>query len=372
MRPLMVKYQWILKKGERPVSSPFASRLARTLTPYVPGEQPVTRRLIKLNTNENPYPPAPAVREAIASAAADLRLYPDPRCAVLSDAIAGRHGCGLTGANVFVGNGSDEVLAFSFLAFFDPDSAILFPDITYSFYPVFAKLFSIPYRTVPLSGDFTVDVDAMCAPSGGVVFANPNAPTSIELPLAQVKKIIEAQPRDVVLVDEAYIEFGNASAVSLINDHPNLLVVKTFSKSHSLAGLRVGYALGDEGLIRTLTDVKDSFNSYPVDRLAQAGAAAAMREEAYCRKTIEAIRKTREESAAALRSMGFAMPDSHANFLFMRHERVHAEELMRRLRERGIIVRRFTGERTADRLRVTVGTEEEMRALIKGLEEILG
>lgn len=352
--------------------SPYASRLARTLTPYVPGEQPAARRLIKLNTNENPYPPAPAVLEAIAAAAGDLRLYPDPGCAALREAIARRHGCGLTGQNVFVGNGSDEVLAFSFLAFFDPGSPIVFPDITYSFYPVFAKLFSIPYRTVPLNPDFTLDVHGMSSPSGGVVFANPNAPTAIELPLSQVRRIVAAHPGKVVLLDEAYIEFGNESAVRLIKEYPNLLVVKTFSKSHALAGLRVGYALGDEGLIKTLNDVKDSFNSYPVDRLAQAGAAAALCEEAYYKKTIEAIRKTRDQSAAALRAMGFMMPDSNANFLFMQHERVHAIELMRRLREREIVVRRFTLERIKNRLRVTVGTEEQMGALISELKKILG
>lgn len=351
--------------------SSFASKLARSLTPYVPGEQPKHRRLIKLNTNENPYPPAPAVLEAIAAAAAELRLYPDPESAELREAVAKRHGFGLGAQNVFAGNGSDEVLGFSFLAFFDPDAPILFPDITYSFYPVYAKLFSIPHLPVPLNDDFTLDVEAMSAPSGGVVFANPNAPTSIELPLEQVRAILGAHPDKVVLVDEAYIEFGKESAVSLIGEHPNLLVVKTFSKSHALAGLRVGYALGQEHLIQILNNVKNSFNSYPVDRLAQAGAVASMRDEAYCSQAIDTVCKTREESARELCAMGFEMPDSSANFLFMKHRDRSAEELMRLLRERGVIVRRFLNPRIDNYLRVTVGTHEEMQVLIQELRDIL-
>ncbi|MFZ5974634.1 MAG: histidinol-phosphate transaminase [Bacillota bacterium] len=353
------------------MQSPFASRLAKTLTPYVPGEQPRLSRLIKLNTNENPYPPAPSVLEAIADAAGDLRRYPDPESVALRESIAKRHGFGLASKNVFTGNGSDEVLGFSFLAFFDPDAPIVFPDITYSFYPVYAKLFSIPFREVPLNDDFTLDVEAMAQPSGGVIFANPNAPTSIELPLVQVRRILDARPDCVVLVDEAYIEFGKESAVCLVQEYPNLLVVKTFSKSHALAGLRVGYALGHEDLIQTLNNVKNSFNSYPVDRLAQAGATAAMRDEAYCTQSIEAVCQTRQESMAALRAMGFEMPDSNANFLFMKHKAVPAAALMEQLRARGVIVRRFQNPRIENYLRVTVGTKEEMQVLMKELQDIV-
>lgn len=350
----------------------FKSRLAATLTPYVPGEQPRHARLIKLNTNENPYPPAPEVIEAIQGALNGLRLYPDPEALLLRESIARRHGHGLTYKNVFPGNGSDEVLGFSFMAFFDPDAPIVFPDITYSFYPVYAKLCSIPYRLAPLSDDLTVDVGAMCAPAGGVVFANPNAPTSIELPLDGVRRILDAHPDCVVLADEAYIEFGRESAVGLIAEYPNLLVVKTFSKSHALAGLRVGYALGHEDLIRTLFAVKDSFNSYPLDSLAQAGAAAAMEAEAYCAGRIRAICRTREESREALAALGFSMPEPGANFLFIEHERLAATDIMNALRAQGIIVRHFKTPRIENRLRVTVGTDQEMEALIDALREIVG
>ena len=346
------------------------SRRARALTPYTPGEQPRDRQFIKLNTNENPYPPSPKALEAIRAAAGeDLRLYPDPEAVSLRGTLAATYG--LKPEQVFVGNGSDEVLAFCFQAFFDPDRPILFPDVTYSFYPVFADLFGLQYRQVPLDGNFAIPLEPFMGNNGGVVIANPNAPTGRDLSLGDVRALAEGNPEAVVIVDEAYVDFGAQSAVPLVCDHPNLVVVQTMSKSRALAGLRVGYALADGNLIAALHSVKNSFNSYPLDRLALAGAVGALSEPDYLRQTAEKITATRRRTAEALRAMGFQVGDSAANFLFVTHPAVAAKALLDGLRQRGILVRWWDRPRISNHLRITVGTDEEMDALCAALRELV-
>lgn len=342
----------------------------RDMVPYTPGEQPKGRTFIKLNTNENPYPPSPKVLEAIRAAAGDLRLYPAPESAALREALAELYG--LRREQVFVGNGSDEVLALAFQAFFDPERTILFPDVTYSFYPVFARLYGLTYREVPLDGHFGVPVEAFLGNNGGVVLPNPNAPTGRALPLADIQRLAEGNPGAVVLIDEAYVDFGAESAVGLVDRYPNLLVVQTCSKSRSLAGLRVGFALGNENLIAALGCVKDSFNSYPLDRLAQAGALAAVQDRAYFQETTQKIIATRDRYTGRLRELGFQMEDSAANFLFITHPEVPGKALLDGLRERGILVRWWDRPRISNHLRVTVGTDGEMEALCRALEELTG
>lgn len=345
------------------------SKRCRDLTPYVPGEQPRGRKFIKLNTNENPYPPSPVVLQAIREAAADLRLYPEPTCLGVREVIAQDQG--IKSEQIFVGNGSDEVLSLAFAAFFDPDRPIRFADITYSFYPVFAAFYGLTYEEVPLDGNFAMPVKPFMEPCGGVVIANPNAPTGREVDFCDLRSIIDAAPDRVVIVDEAYVDFGARSAVELIGCCPNLLVVRTFSKSCSLAGLRVGYAMGSENLIAALNTVKDSFNSYPVDRLAQAGAVGAIRDKEYFRATIAKINATRDHTAGELREMGFTVCESSANFLFARHESVPGKIILDGLRNRGILVRWWDKSRIRDYLRITVGTEEDMKALCKAVGEII-
>lgn len=345
------------------------SQRCRKLTPYVPGEQPQGHRFIKLNTNENPYPPSRMVLKAIQDSAGDLRLYPDPACLALREVLSQSQG--VRPEQIFVGNGSDEVLSLAFAAFFDPERPIRFADITYSFYPVFASFYGLRYEEVPLDENFTLPVKPFLEPCGGVVIANPNAPTGREMEFCDLRAIIEADPGRVVIVDEAYVDFGARSTVELIGRCPNLLVVRTFSKSSSLAGLRVGYAMGDENLIAALNTVKDSFNSYPVDRLAQAGAIAAIRDQDYFRATVNKINSTRTCTANALRDMGFTVCDSAANFLFVSHEKVPARTLLDGLRERGILVRWWDKPRIRNYLRVTIGGEEDMRSLCLALEEVI-
>ena len=348
----------------------FWSRRARALTPYTPGEQPRQRRLIKLNTNENPYPPSPRALEAIRAAAGEgLRLYPDPEAVELRETLAAVYG--LKPEQVFVGNGSDEVLAFCFQAFFDPERPILFPDVTYSFYPVFAALFGLPYRQVPLDENFALPLEQFMGGNGGVVIANPNAPTGRDISLGDVRALAAGNPEAVVLVDEAYVDFGAQSAVPLVGEYPNLVVVQTMSKSRSLAGLRVGYALGDEDLIAALNCVKNSFNSYTLDRLALAGAAGALRDPKYLRTVTMKIASTRDRTADRLRRMGFQVTDSAANFLFATHPEASAKALLDGLREKGILVRWWDDPRIRDYLRITVGTDEEMDALCQALSELL-
>ena len=341
------------------------------LTPYVPGEQPKLTNLVKLNTNENPYGPSPKVLAALqAEVGESLRLYPDPNADRLKQAIAGHFG--LQPSQVFVGNGSDEVLAHVFQALLKHDAPVLFPDITYSFYPVYCGLYDIAYRTVPLTERFEIRVDDYFQPNGGIIFPNPNAPTGCPLSLGEIERLLQANPDSVVVVDEAYIDFGGESAVALIERHPQLLVVHTLSKSRSLAGLRVGYALGHPDLIEALTRVKDSFNSYPLDRFALAGGVAAMEDQDYFDETRLKGIASREKLVAQLRAMDFEVLPSAANFIFARHATRDGASLTAHLRERSIIVRHFRSpERIAPFMRITVGTDEECQALVDALKEIL-
>lgn len=354
-----------------PAKDHFWSEVARGLTPYVPGEQPKLPNLVKLNTNENPYGPSPKVLEALRLEAADsLRLYPDPHSDRLREAIAEFHG--VEAAQVFVGNGSDEVLAHAFLALLKHDQPVLFPDITYSFYPVYCGLYQIGYREIALTDSFEIRVDDYFVPSGGIIFPNPNAPTGRLLALSEIERVLQANTESVVVVDEAYIGFGGESAVSLVKRYPQLLVVHTLSKSHSLAGLRVGYAVGQAALIEALDRVKDSFNSYPLDRLAQAGAAAAMQDRAYFDETRGKVIATRTQLVNALTALGFDVLPSAANFIFARHPQNDGATLTAALRARSIIVRHFSKPaRIAPFLRITVGTDAQCEALLAALREIL-
>jgi histidinol-phosphate aminotransferase len=342
----------------------FWSNRIRSLTPYTAGEQPKNRKFIKLNANENPYPPSPKALEAIQQSADEaLRLYPDMEAASLRQALAKRHGVDFN--QVFVGNGSDEVLAFAFQAFYDAGAEIVFPDITYSFYPVYADLFGIKCRNVPLNDDFSVNVDSLCGGNDGVVIANPNAPTGMELPQSDIVRILEANPDVVVIVDEAYVDFGGQSAVNLIDRYPNLLVVQTFSKSRSLAGARIGYAMGNENLIQAINCVKNSFNSYTIDRIALAAATASVEDEAYFQEHCNKVIATRERTSEVLRQNGFTVYPSKTNFVFITHPTVAATELFAGLRERGILVRYFNKPRIDNCLRVTIGTDKEMDAFLE-------
>ena len=352
--------------------SRFWSATVRALQPYVPGEQPKLPNLVKLNTNENPYGPSPKVLEAIRQEAGEsLKLYPDPASLGLREAIAAFYG-NVGPANVFVGNGSDEVLAHAFLALLKHERPILFPDITYSFYPVYCKLYGIDYRAVPLAADFALHIADYAQPNGGIIFPNPNAPTGRLLPLAEIEALLQGNTDSVVVVDEAYIDFGGASAVALVDRFPNLLVVQTLSKSRSLAGLRVGFAIGHPDLIEALQRVKDSFNSYPLDRLAIAGATAAIEDREWFERTRQAVIRSRTALTRELEALGFEVIPSAANFVFARHPRHDAEKSALALRQRGIIVRHFKAPRIEQFLRITVGTDEQCTELVKALREITG
>ncbi|HUN40751.1 MAG TPA: histidinol-phosphate transaminase [Acetobacteraceae bacterium] len=351
--------------------NPFWSQLAGELAPYVPGEQSRVANLAKLNTNESPFGPSPRALEAMRAAASDtLRLYPDPEAAELREALAAHHG--VTPEQVFVGNGSDEVLAHAFVALLKQKRPLLFPDVTYSFYPVWAQLFGVAWQTVPLDGEMRVRVEDYRRDAGSIVIANPNAPTGIALPHAEIARLLE-EHRDIpVLVDEAYVDFGGESAVPLIADHPNLLVVQTMSKSRALAGLRVGYALGDAGLIEALRRVKDSFNSYPLGRIAQAGATVSVRDDAYFRESCARVIAGRDAMTRELVGLGFDVLPSRANFVFARHPALGGAAFAAALRERAILVRHFSKPRTVDWLRITVGTDDDIRRLIAAAAHILG
>ena len=350
--------------------SNYWSPLIRELKPYVPGEQPKEDGFIKLNTNENPYPPSPRVIDAIAKAAdASLRRYPDPDCDALRQAIAEYYSVGRE--NVFVGNGSDEILALSFISFFKQPLPILFPDISYSFYDVYCGLFEIRNIRVPLTEAFDISLPDYERPNGGVIFPNPNAPTGKLLPLDRIKNFLERNGESVVIVDEAYIDFGGETAIQLIGEHPNLLVAQTFSKSRALAGLRIGAALGSFELIEGLQRAKNAFNSYPLDRLAIAGAVEAVREDAYFRAICKKVMDTRERTVAALSKMGFSIVPSSANFIFVRPAGIEAGELYARLKDEKILVRYFDKPRINDYLRVTIGTDAEMQAFIEKTGRIL-
>jgi histidinol-phosphate aminotransferase len=349
--------------------NPFWSQTARELSPYVPGEQPRIADLVKLNTNESPYGPSPLAIEAMRATADSLRLYPDPEATALREALAVHHG--VKPDQVFVGNGSDEVIAHAFVALLKQPKPLLFPDVTYSFYPVWAQLFGLAYETVPLDDEMRLRIEDYRREAGSIVFANPNAPTGIALSRAEIAQLLE-EHRDIpVLVDEAYVDFGGESAVPLIAGHPNLLVVQTMSKSRALAGLRVGYALGDAGLIEALSRVKDSFNSYPLGRIAQAGATASLRDDAYFRESCARIVAGREAMTRELARLGFVVLPSSTNFVFARHPARGGAELAAALRERAVLVRHFNKPRTAPWLRITVGTDDDTRRLVAALTEIL-
>ncbi len=400
----------------------FWSRITQAVEPYVPGEQP-RERLIKLNTNENPYPPSPAVAAALnAVDPARLRLYPDPTSLRLRQSIGAYFN--LPESQVFVGNGSDEILAFCFQAFFNPGEPaepadelfpdepaiavpdglagpwtaeaappagppeqerlplpglpgpsadqVVFPDITYSFYPVYARLYGIPFRTVPLLPDMGVPLAELSAPSAGIVLANPNAPTGCALPLEALEALAESDPDRLLIVDEAYVDFGADSAVSLLGSHDNILVVQTFSKSRSLAGVRLGFALGAPALIEGLERIRDSFNSYTVDCLAQLAGEAAMADGAWFEETRRRIIATRDWTVQALTALGFEVIPSQANFIFARHPAFAGRFLQQELRRRGILVRRFDRPRIADYLRISIGTDAEMQALAEATAAVLG
>jgi len=354
--------------------SQFWSDIVHQLTPYVPGEQPQISGLVKLNTNENPYPPSPRVLEALrAEVGEQRRLYPEPTGRALRTAVAKQ--MGLAAEQVFVGNSSDEVLAHVFMGLLNHgDKPLLFPDISYAFYPVYCGLYGIQHCTVPLDAQLALNVDDYLQPdAGAIIFPNPNAPTGRALPRAEIERLLKAQPDTLVVIDEAYVDFGAESAVPLIHEHANLLVVQTLSKSRSLAGLRVGYAMGQAPLIEALTRVKDSFNSYPLDRLATAGAIAAMEDAPYFERTRRAVIDSRERLATSLRSLGFEALPSQANFLFVRHPAQRGADLAAALRERGILVRRFDQPaRINDFLRISIGTDAQCDALVKALTELIG
>ena len=350
--------------------SKYWNELVKNIKPYVPGEQPRDQKYIKLNTNENPYPPSPKVLEAIKKATDEsLRLYPDPGCHELRMTLADYHG--LKKEQVFVGNGSDEILAFAFMAFFDSQKPILFPDITYTFYPVYAELFRIKYQVVPLDGAFNIPEELFFADNGGIVISNPKAPTAKFITLEAIENILRRNMEKVVMIDEAYIDFGGESAVKLIEKYKNLLVIQTLSKSRALAGLRVGFALGDEELIEGLERVKNSFNSYTLDRLALAGAKAAIEDEEYFQATRLKVINTRERFSAGLIKIGFEVLESKANFVFISHPRILAVEIFNKLREKGILVRHFNKPRIDNYLRVSIGTEEEMDIVLEAVKGII-
>lgn len=337
----------------------------RTVEPYTPGEQPKDKNVIKLNTNENPYGPSPRIsllREDIE----ELRLYPDPAAALLTNGIAEYHG--VDSSQVFVGVGSDDVLAMAFMTFFNSSLPVLFPDVTYSFYDVWAELFRIPYEQPELDSDFRIRREDYYKENGGVIFPNPNAPTGICEDLDFVEDILKHNQDVVVIVDEAYIDFGGQSALSLLNQYDNLLIVRTFSKSRSMAGLRIGYALGNPELIQAINNVKYSFNSYTMNRPALLLGAESLKDEVYFRQTIEKIIRTRNWFGTELKKLGFTFPDSKANFIFATHDRKRAEDIFTAAKQNGIYLRHFNRPRVNDYLRITIGTDTQMQTLLEFLQ----
>ncbi|MBQ4283345.1 MAG: histidinol-phosphate transaminase [Lachnospira sp.] len=342
----------------------------RKVVPYVPGEQPKIADVIKLNTNENPYPPSPKAVEASEHFDYDrLRLYPDPEASLLVEAIADRYA--LDKNQVFVGVGSDDVIAMAFMTFFNSELPILFPDVSYSFYSVWADLFRIPYKKVELDEEFNIVPESFNVPNGGIIFPNPNAPTSVYLGLDKVEEIIKNNQDSVVMVDEAYIDFGGKSAYELINKYDNLLVIQTYSKSRSMAGMRIGFAMGNAKLIKALNDVKFSYNSYTMNETSLVYGSEAMKDEEYFKECVDKIIATREQAKEKLTALGFTYPDSKANFIFAKHERVQASVIFEELKKRNIFVRYFKQPRIDNYLRITVGTDAQMDKLFEALEEII-
>ncbi len=352
--------------------SKFWSKRAHELDPYTPGEQPQDQQYIKLNTNENPYPPSPLAIAAMQQASGEsMRLYSDPNAKALKQSIADFYGVEIK--QVFVGNSSDEVLAHAFVGILNHEKPLLFPDISYSFYPSYCKLFDIKSKQIPLADDFTIRIEdyTNADENGAIVFPNPNAPTGIALSLSDIEIILKANPDGPVLIDEAYVDFGADTAIALINQYPNLLVVQTFSKARSLAGLRVGFAVGNADLIEALERVKNSFNAYPLDRSAIAGGAAAMQDKAYFEDNCAKIINTRERVSIALQAMDFTVLPSKANFVFAKPKQHDAEKIYLTLKQRGVLVRYFNKPRIAGFLRITIGTDDEMDQFLAVLKTIL-
>ena len=348
----------------------YWSKQIESLDPYTPGEQPQDQQCIKLNTNESPYPPSPAVANVLQNfEVAQLRRYPDPESTDLIASLAANQG--LNTSQIFVGNGSDEVLAHAFQAFFRQDYPILFPDISYSFYPVYCKLYQIEYHQPALDSQFRINIRDYAADNGGIIIPNPNAPTGIALQTAAIRELLADNPESVVIIDEAYVDFGAESASQLIAEFPNLLVVQTFSKSRSLAGLRLGFALGQENLIEALRRVKNSFNSYPVDSLASACAIAALTDEDYFQQCRQQVIASRERLRAELQQLGFEVFPSSSNFIFVRHARTAAATLYHDLKSAGILVRYFNKARIDNCLRISIGSDPECDALVSTLHKIL-
>lgn len=342
----------------------------RKVTPYIPGEQPKQQNVIKLNTNENPYPPSPAVIAALKQFdGAELRLYPDPDASELTSAIAKVYG--VKQEQVFVGVGSDDVLATAFMTFFNSDKPILFPDITYSFYDVWADVYRIPYKQVPLAEDFRINADDYLQENGGIVFPNPNAPTGVLESVELIEKIVSANPSSVVIIDEAYIDFGGKSCLPLVQKYDNLLVVQTFSKSRQTAGLRIGFAIGSEKLIKCMSDVRFSVNSYTMNRISIKCGAAAVLDTGYFKETNAKIIRTREHAKKALTRLGFEFPDSKANFIFAKHKTKDAKTIFEELKKRNIYVRHWDKPVIGDYLRITIGRDSDMRTFYAELEDIL-
>lgn len=341
----------------------------RRVEPYVPGEQPKDKNIIKLNTNENPYPPSPKAAEVMKAFETDrMKLYPDPDSTVLVDALAERYG--VKPSQVFVGVGSDDVLSMAFMTFFNSDKPVLFPDITYSFYDVWAEVYRIPYRQIPLDENLHIVPDDYKTENGGIIFPNPNAPTGVLESVEMIEEIVKANPESVVIIDEAYIDFGGESCLPLVEKYENLLVVQTFSKSRSMAGMRIGFAIGNEKLIKFMNDVKFSVNSYTMNPVTQLCGAESVKDEEYFRKTVNMIIETREKTKERLSALGFTFPDSMSNFIFASHKTKPAGEIFEELKKRKIFVRYWNKPRINNSLRITVGTPEEMDCLIKALEEI--
>lgn len=341
----------------------------KRVVPYVPGEQPKSK-VIKLNTNENPYPPSPKVREVLSNYDIDeLRLYPDVNAGELGMALAKYYR--LNSNQVFVGVGSDDVLAIAFMTFFNSDKEILFPDITYSFYDVWADLYKIPYRMVELNDEFRINIEDYLVPNGGIVIPNPNAPTGVEKDVRELEKIVAKNPDSVVIIDEAYVDFGATSMLPLINKYDNLLIVQTYSKSRSMAGARIGMAFGNEKLIKYMNDVKFSINSYTMNRLTVAAGTAALEDEEYFKETCDKVIATRERTKVRLRELGFDMPDSKSNFVFATHESIPASDIFNAAKSTGIYLRWWNKDRISNRLRISIGTDEEMDALFAFLKEYI-
>lgn len=342
----------------------------RKVVPYTPGEQPKRDKMIKLNTNENPYPPAPGVEKVLHQMNADdLRRYPDPEARVLVKVLAEYYK--VAPEQVFVGVGSDDVLAMSFLTFFNSDKPILFPDITYSFYDVWADLYRIPYECQPLDDNFNICIEDYKKECGGIIIPNPNAPTGVAMELSQIEEILKSNPDVIVIIDEAYIDFGAASAISLLSKYENLLVVQTFSKSRSLAGMRIGYAIGSPKLIKYLNDVKYSFNSYTMDMTTLAVGVEAVKDDLYFQETLQKVIATRERVKLELKELGFIFPDSQSNFIFASHPEYSAKELFEVLKQADIFVRYFNKPRIDNYLRISIGTDAEMDELIAFLKKYM-